>query len=87
MQRKARRNDVQRSIQLVSDFLPEQVESLSKHIATILIDPEPPPTYQMLISVAVPASHPKHKRSVKTLEQYKRKKAQANVSVQVQEVD
>ena len=42
----------------------------------------------MPIFVAVPGSHLKHKRNVKTREQYKKKKAQAqHVTVQVQEFE
>ena len=42
----------------------------------------------MPIFVAVPGSHLKHKRNVKTREQYKRRKAQAHhVTIQVQEVE
>ena len=67
-------------------FSPEQVDSLTKLVLNILSDPEPP--IQMPIFIAVPGTHLKHKRNVKTREQYKKKKAQAqHVTVQVQEVE
>ena len=74
-------------------FSPEQVTSLSRLFSDILSDPTPP-TYHMPIFVAVPGTHLKHKRNVKTRNQYKKKKAQAKaqaqaqyVTIQVQEED
>ena len=69
-------------------FSSQQVDSLSKLFSNILSDPIS--TYQMSIFIAVPGSHLKHKRNVKTREQYKKKakaKAQAHVTVQVQEAE
>ena len=72
-------------------FSPEQVNALTKLFLDILSDPEPPePPYQMPTFVAVPGSHLKHKRNVRTRQQYKRRKAQAKAKalrVKIQEVD
>ena len=67
-------------------FSPEQIDSLTKLFLAILSDPDPvPPTY-----VAVPGTHLKHKRNVRTRQQQKKKKAQAQAqrsTSQVQEVE
>ena len=65
-------------------FSPEQIDSLTKLFLAILSDPDPePPTY-----VAVPGTHLKHKRNVRTRQHHKKKQAQAQRSTsQVQEVE
>ena len=68
-------------------FSPQQVNSLSKLFLKDRSDPTPIPAYQIPIFVTVPGSHLKHKRNVKTREQYKRKKAAQALHVTVQEVD
>lgn len=86
LRRIKRRNDAQRSSQSDLDprLLTEQIDSLTNLFLAILNDLEPS-THQMPIFVAVPGTHLKHKRNVKTREQQqKKKKVQAkHVTVHV----
>ena len=75
-------------------FSTDQITAACEQIRRLLQQPNPTPstqpiTYQMPIFVAVPGSHLKHKRNVKTRGQHTRKKeAQGQrVRMQVQEVD